>query len=403
MTKRIRKATIAATVGLASLIGSYVNADPLDISAFDARTKVDYEHTAKDRDLIRTTVGIAPEGSYGQAPTVIVGNFAEVARAYNVTEIINGKTTNYTAEGIKVPEFTIGDVKNRAIIYGAEGDKEGAGFESWHKLGKDDLVTITLDAERLTEPIYGTHLGGGIDYKLTNNLQVGVGYDNIKTSAGNTDQILVNGIYNFGNNLVAGAAFVTKTNLDDSRTNTIQASLLKYDKELGARFIGSYTWNDEKDSRSLNGELIIAQNHTLGAGKDAVSWTVSNHLREDPSFPENIVPQSISVAEFTPMAHRSFSGLAFAIDGGITQVEDKTFGTLHPQIGYKFPSEVFGVKLGISGGYKVQFSEDNNHQDSLEAGILARKGNLSGGFFVSQPISGQDNDPIIKVGGQLQF
>ena len=107
---------------------------PLMASEHDARIKSVYSAKG-DSSEIKSTVAVAPEGTYSTSTVPTRGQFFEQFRLYDVWKN-NADVAHYIAAGIRLPKFNSGNVQNNVLLFGSTGDINGTPNETKQSLDK---------------------------------------------------------------------------------------------------------------------------------------------------------------------------------------------------------------------------------------------------------------------------
>lgn len=384
----------AATCVLAGFLPNAQAEDSLDL-----RLRTEYFGNNGDNNHITTTLGIGDEGaydtSYGDRVSVS-GQFFEKFRLYDVIGESDGEAFHYTTLGARLPGFELGNVKNDLLVFGVAGDKEGVGIESRHSLGNAKLI---LNAEHLGGKDDATRLGTGFNYQIAKNVNLGVGFDNVSDVDGNTNQFLINTLYDPTERDTLGFAYVLRDEADNTQTHGLGGFWLRgKEGKLGVRAFGRVDWNDDQDFRSYGGEVILAQRTTTF--RPGATWMVGRTVNDDEMYNTSVVPLSISKTEATRIYDRQEHGWAFSLAGNLTDDTGVRSGYMQGEVGYAFKDNMLRGKLGVSGGLRNDFSEGDNTL-SLNSGLVYRTKHLTSESGVNIPFEG--NRASFFTGLQVKF
>ena len=396
-TKRVLGTAVA---GLGALLAGNVKAqeatqDKSFGEKIDFRYRVDYLGNAEDSHQIRSTIGVAPEGSYGEGPISNKGQFFETFRAYDTWSTKGEDWSHFTALGARLPEFKLGDLKNNVLLFGSVGDIEGVGVETKHNYGPLSLI---LNAENRNDND-SRRLGAGLDWKVNESFKLGVGVDYVDGTS-KTDQYLINGIWDVSKNDTVGLALLTK-DLGDSQDYGIGGFWIHYGPEdkWGVRARAKVDWNEDNDWRNYNGEVIIAQRPRTS--KPGATWIVGRSANADEMYNASVIPLSVSKTEATRLQDRAIEGLSFTARGNYLEQGDETSYSLGGGVGYNFPNTLLGGKLGIAG--ELDYSNTGlDDKMTFSPGVVYRKGNLELDLGIGVPVQG-DGDVAARLGLQVRF
>jgi hypothetical protein len=340
------------------------------------RTEVD---AGEGTTFFKNTLGITKFDEKGY------NKFNEFFRAYNFTGEQNGQHIDYTNLGAILPRFSIGSLENEVAIFGMVGDKEAKGFQSRHFF---DGLTFTANAETLDQKGENPgRIGAGADYKI-GNLTPGLGMDRINNSKGITDY--------FTNYLIIDAAktdligLTSKLASGDEDKNCVGALYLHYGPQetWGTRTRGTYSWDNNEDSRAFSFQSIINQNPAFSRASGALlvgrtlGETFSSQLYSE------IPPFNI---ERTPLGERSRGGWGIGIDGTFKDVAGKESGYLKTEIVHTASSDNW--RRSFSGFYETSYGLQKDK--CVGASIFLGKGkNLDFEVIYKHPIQGDKNPSV---------
>ncbi len=393
-TKTNRLGKILRTTALASvLLAPQAHAEP--VSA-DARIRFQFDGNA-DNNVMRTTLGIAPEESYGDLPISTKGQFFETFRAYNVSSTNQGNTLNYTALGARLPDVPLFGTNTKVVIFGSFGDRNGIGIETRHSL---DNFLVTLNAEQNDQD--QTRLGGSLTYKIKDGLSVTGAYDQIDQPAGITRQYLGNIIADLSATDTIGAAGIVKSNADETTDYGVGAFWVHYGKEedWGVRARARLDWNPDHDVRSIDGEVIFAEKPTTF--RPGATWMVGRSAGDDEMYNLSVIPLSVSRTEPVLLQNRAREGFSLALRGSHLQAGDNDITSIGGGIGYTFPQKMLGGKLGLSTDVNYSISESAEN-GSIRPTLFYKNGalELEGGPII--PLGDNDNGIGAYIGLQVRF
>lgn len=309
-------------------------------NAEDIRLNTTYSGNLSNARTVRTTLGVAPNGTWDLGPIPSVGQVNETFRAYDVWE----PTAHYTAFGLKTPELKLGETTHKAIAYGATDDRAGLGLETQHAFSK---LALTLNAEHLFQQPT-TRLGTGLDYQLTEKLSLGGGYD----IAGATKQWLGHAHYDLSPRTTLGAVGgISET--AGNRESFLGGLLIIGGKkgEVGLFAHGDYTWSNA--GKTFGGQLFIAE-HPTKANKYGGLWTIGRSPGNDDRFNPGALPLSVSRYEPLTLFDYSLGGWSLSLEGTkrMPGTDELKYGA-----GYFVKPKVFGNgRPGISCEVRHQFT-----------------------------------------------
>jgi len=399
LVRKIGKLGSAAV--LATGIGSTAVAQ--DEQGGDVRVRTDYFGDVNDSHTIETDVGIAKRGVYDGDRIGVLGQFLEDIRFRNISTINNGDLSNLALLGIRGPEFDIGDVSNKLFLYGAVGDEfDGFTVESTSQLGD---LTLTLNAGRRFAENDATHLGLGLDYRVDPNLLIGGGFDSVEDDSGRRNQILCTTEIRLTDNDTLGFAYVHSDNPDGSIDHGLGGMWIHYTAEespsdWGIRARMRYDWNDERDTRSFNGELIVALG-TPTTSEPGATWIIGRNLRDDEMYHTSVIPLALNT-NATRLPDRSERGLSLAVSGDWSEVGDTESWSLGGDLAYMWSKDIGMDEFGVSGG----LSYDGNAMDG-NAGFIYRNGSFTADIGVGLPLTTdgteKKEDVTLRAGLQVKF
>ena len=385
-TKNKVKSRFAVALAAASLLTSKVAKAQETPQENVYRTAISYSGDLNNNSTIKSTFGFAPSGSYDGAVIAVKGQFMEYFRAYDIIQESNGKNIHYVPIGLRTPEFSLGGLNTKMRIFGSTGDIAGLGFESEHKI--DSKTTLTINVEEKTTD-YAQRLGTGLNYQLTERLNIGLGFDNIQNPL-QQDQYLVNGIFDFSERNSMGLAFAEredKVRINKSLGGFWMTSGNK--DQWGAFFNGRIDWNSQNDEKLLNGEFYFSKNPSTS--KSGAIWAVGRGVNGDDSFNQSVLPLSVTKTETINPYDRSNGGISFDVR---TSLNTKSHaGFLAAGVSYFTPKVLLGhYKLGLTVEEKHAF-DSKKSADTIEPQTIFRikYGNhyMGPAFGASIPIAGK--------------
>lgn len=400
--KNAAKAGLAGIVAIYSLFTNAQNSNheattarAAEQNSFDSRAKVEYSGNVKDNLTISSTFGIASNGTFDQ-PVPLFGQFVETFRLCDVYKDANGQESHYTAAGIRMPSFNIGDITNNVLVFGSIDSLKGVGIEGEHSLKK---ATFTWNAEQESEN-NATRLGLGLQYQLLPNLSFDAGYDSVNINGALEERINGRVMFDIGKHNF-GLGFLRVEN-DNPNTHVGGFYVLKGDsKEFGIRAIGDMAFFDNGDKNAW-AQLILAQKNT--SGKLGALTIIDRRASQDGGYNSSVVPLSISKFENISPSDRTASGLALVLEGSYSKNEKSVSWSINPNIVYHFEKPIIGGNLGVFSGISYSFDGmEDKEKTCLTGGLvyrLANKFELDAGF--SAPFN-QQQDPSLRVAIQYVF
>lgn len=257
---------------------------------------------------------------------------------------------HYISGGIRSPLMDFGGTKNLFVLYGNEGDKEGAGIETKHLIGNFGIGLTAEQASKTKFQGESTRLGFGLDYKINDWLTAGAGFDTVETSSGVT-------------NYYTGKLFAEATKADRvgvgfrsavSEVDTLNSVIADWmhsgkNEAWGTRSFARFDWNNDTNYRSGSLVSILAQNPTFIRGD--FTWFDSAYLLEDRGNGGLLAPPSSvedPINTETPFLNRRADhGFVGQFLGKWTDAAGIHSSSLRGDIGYTFSA--FDL-----GGFKIK-------------------------------------------------
>ncbi len=403
----IKSIAAAGLVSLLSLFPKKSNAQTIQTNTPlpDFRVRTEYSGDADQNHKIQSTLGIAPANIYNGMPVENLAQFFETFRVYDVLAENKEKDTHFTALGARIQNAELAGIKSDLLFFGVIDDDEGFATETSHKL--TDKLKLTLNAERNLVSD-STRLGGAISYQLNPKLQTTVGFDHLNFGKNETDQYLVNLIYDITKNEMVGIAAVVS---DNGKSTDFGAGIayLHYGKNdqwgirARARFDQHDTSNGNGEFKSCNGEIILAQKPTTY--RPGASWILGRNADTDDMYNRSVVPLTVSKTEGVDLNNRAEYGFSFTVRGEVTENSQNTVGSIVGGIGYTLPAnKVLPGTLGFTTEYQHDFAP-SAEKDSLNAGLFYKVGPIEAKIKTSVPVSASksQNQPTVFASIQAQF
>ena len=290
----------------------------------------------------------------------------EYLKAVNYSGKKNGKACDWTAVGVRIPEFKIGSLKNTGTIFGVVADedlnKRGIGFETQHTL--NDL-TLLLNAERAysngEDP---TRLGIGLDWRVNKDWAVGIGFDKHNTAKGAANNYFGKVVYKPTSKDEVGLGVII-SELNSEQIKTLAGYWLHQGKGTwGTRNYARYD-NLPNGKETLFFQSIIAQD-CYKLGPKAGDFLVGRGSEENLG---PVVVENAFLPETAPAPNRTSKGFFSLISGNLIEDNGSQSGDVRLQAGYKIPI-VNGLNVSPYGIYSQAFKEGSARTQRAGAGIL---------------------------------
>lgn len=320
------------------------------------RTRIEQTgNLESDKTLTKLTLGFAPESN--------AKSFAETARVYQYFNEENHEN-DYTSIAVKTPRLSLEGTTTQATLFGTFGSKDGLGIETSTQVGDSTLNLVYEQA--IKEGQDSTRIGGGLDQKI-GKLTLGIGYDQVETSANTTDYFLVNSILDIDNKNQTGIGLRVADN-GETRTTSANAFYCHYNDSWGARARAGLD-NSDTGLDVETFEVIVAQNPSFSqysspwmVGRRATGDWFNTPLVENPSGDER-----------TPLGDRSKGGLVGAVKGCLIDNNGTDSGYVYGEVGYKLP---LTTNASVTASVFANRSlAERNEDTTLGASILTRIGN----------------------------
>jgi hypothetical protein len=348
----------------------------------DFRTRIDFDSNGYQRWVF----GVAPEGSYNENPTSMKGQFFETFRIYN--------TPDFTAGGFIVPEFNLGDIKTKAIIYSAidsNTNELGLGLETHNQLSED------LKANWVVEN-YGkkSRLGGGINYKLTDTLDFGIGIDGFEEDL-ETQQIIANVLFDPTKEDTFGLGYVS----DTTNHQAVAGFYSKHNSNWGLRTHFRYDQNKDLETKSFSTGTLFTTD-SPNTGRLGATWIVGRTVWEDGMFNNSQLPLSVLKVEAPGLPERANSGWSLGVFTGHNESPTS-------ESSYISEAAAFTISPGTGAylGMNHTLGDNNIDTHSINTGFLYRTPDNNGhgitlDLGLDFPVSG-DKDFTYRLGGEWRF
>ncbi|MFA5992839.1 MAG: hypothetical protein WC796_03985 [Candidatus Pacearchaeota archaeon] len=448
----LKKALAGAAVVLTGLTTGISAADDITSPAkieevkpqrlFTGRVGTEYLG-GNQTSLLTTTVGIAPKSF---DPNDMWTRYFESARIIQTTGRENGTDVNCLEAGVQIPLKKVTGLNDKLTLFGVEkttngltnsSEANGIGAEYFvnendytlilmgdkldskeTKLVKKELVIPAKIAgdkkdhvfpytERETTDNDSAHLGIYGDWK-NDKLDIGGGFDTVRTSEGTTNHFLAKVRYLPTATDQLGLALRLSQEADDSTTKSIAANYghVGEKEKWGTRIFARYDRNEERDTSNVEFHGILAQNPTLG--KDIpFCWLTNNSTSDEGLYSENtVLPYALTLGR-VPLTMRSKEGFVLGLDANLQNNQGTESGCIRAEIGYMFHPEK-NTQIGISGFGKHDFTTSNTtnnasaSKDTVGLNFYAHRNNLEAQLGISQGI-GKDHNTSIYTGLQCVF
>ena len=408
-----RKAVAVASLGLASILGGSeaVAETPKEKTPIVAEeksqnnsmfekfnTRVRFEDTETENAqgdktrVYRSTFGLTdcscPERE----------GLGEFFRVYDDRSIsADGKEQHWESIGAKHGFNALGG-KLCPSVFGATGDKEGVGTETRCDIGK---LSIVGNAEKATRPFDATRLGIGADYKLTDKIIVGAGFDTVEQGEDRTNHFLGKVAFSPSEKDRFGLGISQSRSDLGTVTNSVIGDWGHTNDSFGTRTYVMHSWNN-KDWKNTTAESInvFGVNGGKSTFHNPLSYDWMEGRRNGDMFDHSVVPQSVTYAERVPLNYRVSEGVVSRVLGSFTDNAGKESQTLRGDLGYTFAKTDlagFEIKPGV---YLFAQHDKSNFADSrttVGASGIVNIGKVLGGDLNVEVIGSKSNDGCSQV------
>ncbi|HLC73933.1 MAG TPA: hypothetical protein VJH20_04835 [Candidatus Nanoarchaeia archaeon] len=371
--RKIKENILASLLAGTVLFGANSSlAQKAELSNVDLRINSGYKDNGSESHKTKTIFSIADDKTYEGRRYGPNSQFADRFRLVNIT--FNNQ--DYTSIGARIYSIPGLEIVEGLYPYASFGDQEGLGLET---LIGYNSAKLTLNVENRTSPTSASHFGAGLDYRINDSIMIGGAIDRIDDNGSRNQYLLTTEIRLSPTDTFGGAGIIADNN-DGSRDNGVGGFWIHYgkDEKWGVRARSRADWNDERNQRSFESEVIFAEKPTTG--EPGATWTVGRNIRDDEMYHQGIIPTGINITFGVPLMDRAKEGYSALAKGKIQNDSGENTGYIKGAIAnikkyYISQNIELGYSIGATNNFNEK-SKDNTTID-LEGIMRARKTTLN--------------------------